>query len=137
MRASATFSEGTRSCSSSSTSSSAGDDKTSADEFVGADEIPDVVPDFIEGQRVRFSTPGPGQRGLIVSCNNPAHGPRCAKYRSLFLERDLYGPHAATYYLGACLRTSFDNHSVPHSRVKPTKAMVRAYMADHEVVAPN
>ena len=129
-----TSSSSTTSSTSSSSSSGSDSSEGNAGEEFGGEQPPGspndaLYPNFILGQRVALRMRIDGGQGLFVSCNNPAHGPRCSKYRSLRLETSIYGERAAEYYLGAWLEGSFQEHDVPHQAWKPGRALVRAYQA--------
>lgn len=106
-------------------------------EDVAGDSVPegaalgDGVPREISGQRVtRVSGRHDGTWSyndrISVRCCNPRH-PTCSKSRSLTLDRDVFGPRAAEYFLGAWLSAS-DLPEAAHKRFVPSRAEVRSYM---------
>lgn len=106
-----------------------------AEDAPGEGVAADAVPDQILGQAVvvvqgRHDARWSYSDRLTIRCRNPDHG-RCTKSRSLALDRDVFGPRAAEGYLGAWLLRS-DLPAAEHSKHKPSRADIRAYLDTHE-----
>ena len=81
------------------------------------------MPDSILGCRVGFEKhKNSHDAGLRVSCTRHA---RCSLFRSIALDRHLYGPRAAEFFLGAWLLID------DHKGKKPTAAQIKDHMENY------
>lgn len=99
----------------------------------GVGPVAPPIPDFIMGVPVtrvqaKHDSGWSYFARLRVACPNPAH-PGCNKSRSLELLRDVAGPRAAEWYLGAWLSKQHLPH-VEHKAYRPTLQDIRGFGAN-------
>ena len=124
-----------RSDSNASSASSKDSDSTSSSsadaEFAGSDSGDEApkIPDYILGRKVHWGRQREASMwGVRVWRKLPGCPPKCARYRSVRLGQDRWGPTAAAMYLGAWLRAGErDDLAVPHTKYNPTTLEIDNY----------
>ena len=92
------------------------------------------IPDRIFGQRVALETHRKRDgtvrdQGLRIVCNNVGHL-SCKAFRSIRVQRNIFGPRAAEFYLGCWLSLSGCD-AEHHKRLKPSVAQIHEYIAQY------
>jgi hypothetical protein len=88
------------------------------------------IPENICGGRTNLEK-HKGKRDVGIRLVCPHHGPACRGYRSLKLDRVLFGPWAAVYWLHAWALDGEGQDMAKHRTHKPSRASIRKVIADH------